>query len=175
MAWNHWRSGLRVPWEIVPAVMDDWCPHPLQCIKPRWVSHASPDKHRGQRKPDGQRTLMRYCRLLSSVANHRSNSPSVRGYSESTTSVRYPWESLEARGYVDSLYTQKKTGPGSFPAPWIFRLCPLLVVERGLRLLRLVLATEALEPVLAADAGLYLGHGAQPGGRNLLEIGRAHV
>src|SRR3989475_5958715 len=102
MAWNHWRSGLRVPWEIVPAVMDDWCPHPLQCIKPRWVSHASPDKHRGQRKPDGQRTLMRYCRLLSSVANHRSNSPSVRGYSESTTSVRYPWESLEARGYVDA-------------------------------------------------------------------------
>src|SRR5947209_1313210 len=101
MAWNHWRSGLRVPWKIVPAVMDDWCPHPLQCIKPRWVSHASPDEHRGQRKPDGQRTLMRYCRLLSSVANHRSNSPSVRGYSESTTSVRYPWESLEARGYVD--------------------------------------------------------------------------
>src|SRR5437899_10067432 len=47
-------------------------------------------------------TLMRYCRLLSSVANHRSNSPSVRGYSESTTSVRYPWESLEARGYVES-------------------------------------------------------------------------
>src|SRR5947209_6828598 len=102
MAWNHWRSGLRVPWKIVPAVMDDWCPHPLQCIKPRWVSHASPDEHGGHRKPDGQRTLIRYCRLLSSVANHRSNSPSVRGYSESTTSVRYPWESLEARGYVDA-------------------------------------------------------------------------
>src|SRR3989442_11781495 len=64
-------------------------------------------------------------------------------------------------GRVHTLaYTQNKTGPGSFPAPWIFRLCPLLVVERGLRLLRLVLATEALEPVLAADAGLYLGHGA---------------
>src|SRR5712691_9735441 len=101
MAWNHWRSGLRVPWKIVPAVMDDWCPHPLQCIKPRWVSHASPDEHRGQRKPDGQRTLMRYCRQLSSVANHPSNSPSVRGYSASTTSVRYPWGSLEARGYVE--------------------------------------------------------------------------
>src|SRR2546428_10560864 len=110
MAWNHWRSGLRVPWKRAPAVMDDWCPHPLQCIKPRWVSHASPDKHRGQRKPDGQRTLMRYCRLLSSVANHRSNSPSVRGYSESTTSVRYPWESLEARGYVEVFYTMAASG-----------------------------------------------------------------
>src|ERR1700687_5132531 len=80
MARNHTGNGVRVSWKIVPAVTDVWHPHSAHSHRPR-TGHAFPDSQRGQRKPAGHRSRVKYARHASSVPKFASNSVRFRGYS----------------------------------------------------------------------------------------------
>src|SRR5712692_9616964 len=80
MARNHTGNGVRVSWKIVPAVTEVWQPHPAHCHRSR-TGHAFPDPQRGQRKPVGHRSRVRYARHASSVPKSASSSARFRGYS----------------------------------------------------------------------------------------------
>src|SRR5712691_9270504 len=80
MARNHTGNGVRVSWKIVPAVTEVWQPHPEHCHRSR-TGHAFLDPQRGQRKPVGHRSRVRYARHASSVPKSASSSARFRGYS----------------------------------------------------------------------------------------------
>src|SRR5713226_2303888 len=80
MARNHTGNGVRVSWKIVPAATEVWHPHPAHSHRSR-TGHAFPDPQRGQRKPAGHRSRVRYARHASSVPKFPSNSVRFRGYS----------------------------------------------------------------------------------------------
>src|SRR5450631_1263996 len=97
MARNHTGKGVRVSWNIVPAVTEAWYPHPAHSLRPR-TGHAFPDPQWAQRKPVGQRSRAKYARHASSVVKFASSSVRLRGYS-STIPTHYILGLPESSGY----------------------------------------------------------------------------
>src|SRR6266852_4316772 len=102
MARNHTGNGVRVSWKIVPAVTEVWHPHPAHSHRSR-TGHAFPDPQRGQRKPAGHRSRVRYARHASSVPKFPSNSVRFRGYSSAIPENTTYW------GYLSQADTPLKS------------------------------------------------------------------
>jgi hypothetical protein len=59
IARNQTVSGLRVSWQIVPAVIEVCRPQVVHWSSSLRTGHAFVFPHRGQRKPSGQRSCRR--------------------------------------------------------------------------------------------------------------------